>query len=196
MLALASTAGGSSTYPASVLASPRSPPSDVIVRSTATRHWRRSSGECDAEIARQRSSGFRAWTFPRSHFSREGSLSPLPHTLPNTQGGVVLLGICLPQAQLSDRRFELVSAEAQPVSGRSCTKISDIEKSTRRDLPPDLRPLVRAARIFSQETGLLAPNLRKCRNIRRGDVGIKVWTAMMIELPGVRKGGMPGRNAQ
>jgi hypothetical protein len=62
------------------------------------------------------------------------------------------------------RIFEPVSAEFQPVSARSLTKNLDIENSTSRDLPPDLRPLVRAARIFSRETGLLAPNLRKCRH--------------------------------
>ena len=33
-------------------------------------------------------------------------------------------------------------------------------------------------------------------DLGEGDVGIKVWTAMMIELPGVREDGMPGRNAQ
>ena len=33
-------------------------------------------------------------------------------------------------------------------------------------------------------------------DLGEGDVGINVWTAMMIELPGVREDGMPGRNAQ
>jgi hypothetical protein len=33
-------------------------------------------------------------------------------------------------------------------------------------------------------------------DLGEGYVGIKVWTAMMIELPGVIEDGMPGRNAQ
>ena len=41
--------------------------------------------------------------------------------------------------------------------------------------------------------GLGAPS---CSDLGEGDVGINVWTAMMIELPGVREDGMPGRNAQ
>ena len=59
--------------------------------------------------------------------------------------------------------FEPVSVITQPVSGRSRTKISDIENSSSRDLPRDLRPSVRGGRYSSPETGLLAANPRKCR---------------------------------
>jgi hypothetical protein len=59
--------------------------------------------------------------------------------------------------------FEPVSAEAQPVSGCLRAQISDIEKSSSRDSPPDSRPSVQDARNSSPETRLLAANLRKCR---------------------------------
>jgi hypothetical protein len=63
----------------------------------------------------------------------------------------------------SRRGFEPVSAETQPVSGRLRAQISDIEKSSSRDSPPDSRPSAEGARNSSPETRLLAANLRKCR---------------------------------
>jgi hypothetical protein len=41
--------------------------------------------------------------------------------------------------QLARPRFELVSAETQPVSGRSRAQISDIENLASRDTPPGSR---------------------------------------------------------
>jgi hypothetical protein len=46
--------------------------------------------------------------------------------------------------------------ETQPVSGRLRTQISDIEKSSSRDSPPDSRPSAQGARNSSPETRLLA----------------------------------------
>src|ERR1700759_604798 len=53
--------------------------------------------------------------------------------------------------------FEPVSAGMQPGAGHSLTKNSDIENSTSGDPPPDLRLLVRAARIYSQGTEVPGP---------------------------------------
>jgi hypothetical protein len=62
----------------------------------------------------------------------------------------------------SRRGFEPVSAETQPVSGRLRIQISDIEKSSSRDSPPESRPSAEGTRNSSPETRLLAANLRKC----------------------------------
>src|SRR6516162_2821605 len=50
-----------------------------------------------------------------------------------------------------------------PVSGRSGSQISDIEKSLSRDSTGNLPPLARAAQNSLPETGPVAANLRKCR---------------------------------
>src|SRR5262249_45141467 len=53
---------------------------------------------------------------------------------------------------------EPVSPKTRPVSRRSRSQISDIEKSSSRDLPRDLRSSVRNARQSSPETALYAAN--------------------------------------
>jgi hypothetical protein len=75
-------------------------------------------------------------------------------------------GISSPLKFSFDCGFELVSAETQPVSGRSRTKISDIENSPGRDTPQSSRPSARDARYSSPQTGRLAANLRKRRHFR------------------------------
>jgi hypothetical protein len=60
--------------------------------------------------------------------------------------------------------FEPVSAETQPVSGRSRAQISDIENSSSRDGCRNLRPLVRDVRYSSPETGPFTANPRECRH--------------------------------
>jgi hypothetical protein len=59
-------------------------------------------------------------------------------------------------------RFELVSAETQPVSGRSLAQISDIENLASRDTPPESRLSVSKRPDSWPETGILTANLRKC----------------------------------
>jgi hypothetical protein len=72
-------------------------------------------------------------------------------------------GCKAPDARNATTGFEPVSAETQPVSGRSRVQISDIENLASRDTPPESRLSASKRRDSWPETGLLATNLRKCR---------------------------------